>query len=565
MKTRTATAVLVAAMTAVPLGAVPDGVRITTVVTDRSGKPVMGLTLKDFELRDDGVVQKLVAVEPRRAEPRRIAIFLDEFHIQPADSARVRDAVTRFVNDNMRADDTAVVLKPLDSLPAIRVTADRARLLEAIRQFEGRKDNFEPRSLLEEDTLGRAPALVAAGRAQVVLSGLRALAGQLGSAPGRSAILLVSEGFAQPSRRLSARGLPDAGVVERSANRYDVPVYVFDPRVSVASGDAGAELLGKLVSETGGALSRGEDLAGSLARAGREIDGGYTLTYQPSHGDDGRYHPVQVSVARRDADARSRSGYMSALSAEARRAMREASGPALPTRLLRRSPLINVWFGVTRATETQGRVVVTWEPGQNVVGTGRSSAARASLKATTKDGKVLFEGTLSPMRAGGATDPGDRAEFDAPSGRVQLDMTILGMSGQKLDYDARDLDVPMMKGAVPLLLPAIVISTQSAREFRAVTADVDASPDPSRLFRRTDRLVIRVPAYAAGAPVRVTGQLLNRLAQPIRDLEALPDAGGITQFDLPLASLAPGDYYLQFSVSGPGGPVDQRIQFKITG
>ncbi len=169
------------------------------------------------------------------------------------------------------------------------------------------------------------------------------------------------------------------------------------------------------------------------------------------------------------------------------------------------------------------------------------------------------------MRAGGATDASERAEFDAPSGRVQLDMTILGMAGQKLDYDARDLDIPMMKGAVPLLLPAIVISTQSAREFRAVAADVDASPDPSRQFRRTDRLVIRVPAYAGGAPVRVTGRLLNRLAQPMRDLDALPDAGGITQFDLPLAPLAPGDYYLQFSVPGPGAPIDQRIQFRITG
>ena len=70
-------------------------------------------------------------------------------------------------------------------------------------------------------------------------------------------------------------------------------------------------LLGKLVSETGGTLSRGEDLAGSLARAGTEIDGGYTLTYQPTRGDDGRYHPVQVTVVRREADARSRAGYVS--------------------------------------------------------------------------------------------------------------------------------------------------------------------------------------------------------------------------------------------------------------
>src|SRR5688572_23127129 len=174
-RTRAGMAALLAVVAAVPVVAVPDGVRITTVVTDRSGKPVAGLTLKDFELREDGVVQKLVAVEPRRPEPRRIAILLDEFHIQPSDSARVRDAVTRFVNEGMRADDTAVVLKPLDSLPAIRVTADRDRLREAIARFEGRKGNFEPRTRLEEETIGRAPALVAAGRAQVVLSALRAL------------------------------------------------------------------------------------------------------------------------------------------------------------------------------------------------------------------------------------------------------------------------------------------------------------------------------------------------------------------------------------------------------
>jgi hypothetical protein len=222
---------------------------------------------------------------------------------------------------------------------------------------------------------------------------------------------------------------------------------------------------------------------------------------------------------------------------------------------------------VTRADATQGRVVVTWEPGFRTVGTGRTGAARVNLKATTRDGKVLFEGMLAPMQVGGVADAmsTDRAEFDAPAGRVQIDMTILGMAGEKLDVDARDLDVPVVNGALPLLLPAILIATQSAREFRAVTADANAAPDPSRQFRRTERLVIRVPAYASGGPVRVTGRLLNRLAQPMRDLAVLPDAGGIAQFDLPLATLAPGEYYLLFSVPGPSGPVDQRVGFRITG
>ena len=570
VKIRTSVFVLLLVTGLAPLAADPAGVRISTLVTDRQGKPILGLTLKDFELREDGVVQKLIGVEPRRAEPRRLAILLDEFHVDPADSARVRDAVTRFVDERVRADDALVVLRPLDSLTAIRLTTDRGQIRDGIARFEGRKDNLEPRNRLEEDTLGRAPALVEAGRVQVVLSALRALTSQLGSAPGRSAILLVTEGFTQPSRRLGiARGLPDLGIVERFANRFDVPVYAFDPRSAFVEPDAAAVMLARLVSETGGTLSRGEDLAGNLARAGTEIDSGYTLTYAPAHGDDGRYHPVQVSVVRRDADARSRGGYVSMPSAEARRAMRETAGggPILPTRLLRRSPLIDVWSGVTRATATDGRVVVTWEPGRTTAGTARSNAARVTLKATTRDGKVLFEGMLTPMRVGGVADAtaADRAEFDAPSGPVQLDMIILGLAGEKLDIDARDLDVPAMKGTAPLLLPAILIATQSAREFREKAADENAAPDPSRQFRRTERLVIRVPAYASGTPVPVTARLLNRLAQPMRDLEALPDSGGVAQFDLPLATLAPGEYYLLFSVPGPSGPVDQRVGFRITG
>jgi len=560
---------LLAVLAAGSLRAAPDGVRISTVVTDRAGKPVMGLTLKDFELREDGVVQTLVAVDARRPEPRRIAILLDEFHVQAADSVRVREAVTRFVSERLRPEDLVLVLKPLDSLPAIRLSADRSKARDAIANFEGRKGHLEPRSKLEEDTLGRVPALIEASRAQVVLSALRAIVGHLGSAPGRSAVLLVSEGFAQQPRRLSSRGLPDVGIVERYANRYDVPVYAFDPRPSGSEPDATAVMLGKLVSETGGTLSHGDDLAGNMARAGTEMDGGYTLTYVPARGDDGKYHPVQVTVVRREADARSRGGYVAALSAEARRAIRDSAegGPALPTRQLRRSPLIDVWFGVTRADAAQGRVVVTWEPGRPAIGTARSNAARVTLKATTRDGKVLFDGMLAPMRTGGVPDASasDRAEFDAPVGRVQIDMTILGIAGDKLDVDARDLEVPAMKSSTPLLLPAILIATQSAREFRELTADLNAAPEPSRQFRRTERLLIRVPAYASGYPVRVTGRLLNRLAQPMHDLESLPDSGGIAQFDLPLAPLAPGEYYLLFTVPGPSGPVDQRVGFKITG
>ena len=549
--------------------AAPEGVRISTLVTDRQGKPVPGLTIKDFELREDGVVQKLLSVDARKPAPRRLAIILDEFHVSGDDSALVRDAVGKFVDEQVRADDSLIVLKPLDPLTSIDLNPDRARARAAIAGFEGRNGNFEPRNALEEQTMGRAPALVEAGRAQVVLSALRALASQMGAKPGRSAIFVVSQGFMPQRRSFTSRGLPDAGIVERFANRYDVPIYAFDPRTSFDASNESAVILGQLVAETGGTLARGADLAGNLARASREVDSGYVLTYEPAHGDDGKYHPVTVTVVRREADARTRAGYVSQPSAEMRRAMEDAmhSGPILPTRLLRRSPLIDVWSGVTRISSGQGRFVVTWEPGHSLSSTARASASRVQLTATTKDGKVLYEGMLAPVRIGEAPDGAnaDRAEFDAPTGRVQIDMTILGIRGEKLDVDARDVEVPALKGTAPLMLPAILIATQSAREFRQVSGDVNAAPDPSRSFRRTERLVIRVPAYAGATPVAVTARLLNRLAQPISTLDAVPGDGDVTQFDLPLAPLAPGDYYLLFSVPGPSGTVDQRVGFRITG
>jgi hypothetical protein len=44
------------------------------------------------------------------------------------------------------------------------------------------------------------------------------------------------------------------------------------------------------------------------------------------------------------------------------------------------------------------------------------------------------------------------------------------------------------------------------------------------------------------------------------------DAGsGVSQFDLPLAPLAPGDYIIQFTATGDSEPVQQRVNFKVTG
>jgi VWFA-related protein len=544
-------------------------VRITATVIDRQGKPVTGLTLKDFSLLDQGVAQPLQSVEARKPEPRRVAILLDEFHVDPADTDRVRAALTVFADQQLRADDVVVVLKPLDSLPSIRLSNDRDAIKRAIAAFEGRKGNYTPRTPLEEEAIGRAPALAERARAQVVLSALRALAARLGSVTGRSAIIVVSEGFTQSPGAMPARTLPDQGIVERFANRYDVPIYAFDPRVTITDAGDESEVLASLAAQTGATFNTGPDLEGALRQAARELDSGYLLTFRPASSDDGRFHTVTVQTSRRGAQVRVRAGYVSPPPPDTRARSRSTVAMLDTSRALRRSPLIQVWSGVTRASDTRARVVVTWEPGRGLGGAMKSNAARVTLKATTKDGAQLFSGTLEPVRGiGEAIGPADRAEFDAPAGLVQLDMAILGERGEQLDTDVRDVEVPDLKPRRTLLLPPIVLATRSAREFRAATDAIDASPDPSREFRRTDRLLIRVPALSSTVePPRVTAQLLNRTGQKMWDLVSVPgDAGtGVSQFDLPLASLAPGDYYIQFTATSDAEPIEQRVSFKVTG
>ena len=99
---------------------------------------------------------------------------------------------------------------------------------------------------------------------------------------------------------------------------------------------------------------------------------------------------------------------------------------------------------------------------------------------------------------------------------------------------------------------------------------VDAVPVASRTFSRTERLLVRVPAYGPGnsTPV-VTARLLNRKSIPMRELQVVdaPLPPGTVQFDLPLASLAPDEYRVELSAANPTGPRDEAkemVPFRVT-
>jgi VWFA-related protein len=573
----------------------PSRVRIDAVVTDAQGRPILDLHPSDFELLENGVAKPLDAVEfhalPRAAgdvtaieneadEPRAakepdtrvFAFFLDEFHVSSGLSTdRVRRAMTEFVDEKLRPQDLAIVMKPLDSVNAIRFTRDHALLHGAIDGFTGRKGDYAPRTRFEELYIGRAPGAVVAARRQIVTAGLREITMRLGELnANRAAIVFVSEGF--PRDIPGQRGRPDLQGVVRASSPFHLATYTINPTAAAEDAAPPAErersvaMLQWLASQTGGRAVEADALVAGLARLSHDLDAYYALTYQPAQAD-GRFHAVEVRALRRDVVVHTRPGYWSPLGSEWRAMLASSSTtmPALSRRPLRRSNAIDTWVGIVRDTDGRARMVITWEPRSH----GVSAPQVIALKARTTAGTALFDGRLGRVGSGSLV-PSDSARFDVPTGRVEIDMTIYDAEGKAVDTDARDFDVPDLRSQQrgPVLLSPEVVRARTLRDFRSASTDPDAAPSSVRTFARGDRLLIRVPAFdASGTAVLVTAKVLNEWGQPMRDIDPLDATprDGMPQFSLPLSWLVPGDYLIEVMGTNANGAVKERVAFKVTG
>jgi VWFA-related protein len=512
---------------------------------------------------------------------------LDEYHVAAESSERVRAATRHFLDNRVRPQDLLVVMRPLDHLSDILFTRDHGKARHAIESFTGRRDDYTPRGSFEEQYLGRTPAAVRAARAQIVMSGLRALATRIGDLGGSlGGLVLVSGGFSTEVPRARERRLPDLQGLSRVAGRARLFFYAFNPDVvpvvaaSTSDGPPDApidlsEVLRTVSRQTGGAtVVAGRDLTVGFDRVSKDLDGYYVVTFSPKIANDGRFHPIKIVSTRRDTQVRTRGGYWAPLPSELRAASpRVTPLPSLlPTRALRRSPWIDSWFGMTADANGSRNAIFTWTPSSSSpAGRGTRPAVRphvVALKVTTLAGIVVFEGEIGPARTAAGGQRPRRAMFPAAPGRLQLDLTILQADGSRLDVGALDFDVPTVRGANPVILQPQVFGAASAREFRDLSTDANAAPLPVREFRRTEHLMLRVPTFEpAGKAVQVSARLMNRSGAAIADLTpmASESSATLTQFDLPLARFAPGEYSIEVAAKSDSGIARELIRFKITG
>ena len=386
--------------------------------------------------------------------------------------------------------------------------------------------------------------------------------------------------------------LNDMRDVFDTANRQNTSIYPVDPRglAAVEYGinegvnqttdrnhlNASLDTLRTLAGNTDGrAIINRNDLATGMKQIIRDSSGyyllGYTSTQAPT---DGKFHEIKVRVTRRGLDVRARKGYWALTADEAARATappKPGAPPAVSAALNsiaepERGRPARFWIGTSRAENGMTQVAFSWEPvaaAPGAVADPGAQAARIALTASASDGKELYKGRV-PGEGTIPASPGGSIKFDAPPGQAQLRIVVEGQGGQVVDSVTRELTLPdFTKVQVSFATPR-VYRGRTVRDLTAVKANPEAVPTADRDFSRTDRILIRTQAYTpGGAAPTLSARLLNRGGGKMADLPVQAGEGGAGDVELPLSSLAAGDYLIELNAKTETGTAQELIAFKV--
>lgn len=271
-------------------------VEVDAIVTDRDGQPIRDLTLDEFEVYEDGRLQKvdvfslvdIPLVQPeqptfaeRPIEPdvrtnvgegngRLYVILLDDLHTNPLRSTLVKRAATQFIEQHMGANDLAAVLHTSGRADASQEFTSNKRLLtSAVDKFLGRKvraatlgrleeyyrqrelpsgqsESSDPRSrrINDPDDFERGY------QARMALDTLKNVADYMTGIRGRrKALVLFSEGIDYDiydvfEARDATAVMDSVRDAIGAATRANVAFYTIDPRGLTTMGDDAMEIAG---------------------------------------------------------------------------------------------------------------------------------------------------------------------------------------------------------------------------------------------------------------------------------------------------------------------------------
>jgi hypothetical protein len=144
-------------------------------------------------------------------------------------------------------------------------------------------------------------------------------------------------------------------------------------------------------------------------------------------------------------------------------------------------------------------------------------------------------------------------------------MTVQDASNGTLDQETKTIDVPDLTSPQAAISTPRVFRARTVREFQTLAADAAATPTAGREFSRTERMLIRFDAYAAGnEQPQPTAVLLNRAGQKMSDVPVTAATTAAThQINLSLASIPAGEYLIEISVTSATGEAKELVPFRV--
>jgi VWFA-related protein len=398
------------------------------------------------------------------------------------------------------------------------------------------------------------------------------------------------------------------------ASQNNVAIYTVDPRglpafefdinegvgttVDASYLRSAQETLRALALETDGrAILNRNDLDVGMKQIMRDSSAYYLLGYtSPQLKTDGKFHTINVKVKRSGVQVRARKGYWAITPEVATAITAAATKPAIAPEIQAalstvgqpgRSRVVRTWIGTARGDNGKTRVTFVWEPvartpGVRGDGANSEAPARVSLMAIGPDGSPVFRGRVPDAAAAPAATPpatsaaaspppsaarGSRVTFEASPGKMQLRLSVEGSAAQVLDSEIRDITIPDLTSPQFLLGTPELFRARTVRDFQQLKTDADAVPTVGRDFSRTERVLVRVSAYAPGsAPPMLKARLLNRTGQPMMDLPVTPApaSAGPAQIELPMSNLPPGEYIIEISAGADGEGAKELVGFRVT-
>ena len=261
-------------------------VPLYVTVTDDERRLVPDLQQEDFEVFDNGKLQKLTLFD-NKTTPITVIVMLDTSGSMTLILNRVKEAAEQFLI-RMLPEDTGRVgafNDKIEFLPDAEFTSDRDLLIRSLKEL----DFGYPTRLWD-----------------AVDEGIR----RLEVVPGRKVILVFTDGADTSSRR-------DLDDVMQQARVKEIMVYAIGLETEIFTGQSRQRSspdrgLKKLAEETGGGfflLKKQDELGPTFTRVAQELHSQYVLGFTPAT-LDGKMHRLEVKVKRPGMNTRARKSYL---------------------------------------------------------------------------------------------------------------------------------------------------------------------------------------------------------------------------------------------------------------